>query len=157
MRNQDFKVSLFRFIDLLPTLKEDDLIVRMIYEYFSGLEDAPLIVRRGSRRISEHGILPHIAARSIRSAVNSLAGHESIIIGPPEDPHNTMGPLVDEAALKKVKRYIRIAKKEGKPLLVRKAKGDGYFVGAGYFYRCESRIKDRPGGDIRARGCYNES
>jgi RHH-type proline utilization regulon transcriptional repressor/proline dehydrogenase/delta 1-pyrroline-5-carboxylate dehydrogenase len=49
MRNQDFKVSLFRFIDLLPTLKEDDRIVRMIYEYFSGLEDAPLIVRRGVR------------------------------------------------------------------------------------------------------------
>jgi RHH-type transcriptional regulator, proline utilization regulon repressor / proline dehydrogenase / delta 1-pyrroline-5-carboxylate dehydrogenase len=73
MRNPDFKVSLFRFIDLLPTLKEDGLIVRMFHEYFSGLEDAPLIVRLGSRRISEHGILPHIAARIIRSAVNSFA------------------------------------------------------------------------------------
>ncbi len=74
MRNRAFKVSLFRFIDLLPTLKEDDLIVRMLYEYFSGLEDAPLIVRRGSKRISEHGTLAHIAARIIRSALNSLAG-----------------------------------------------------------------------------------
>ena len=44
-----------------------------------------------------------------------------------------MGPLVDEAAVKKVKRYIRIAKKEGKPLLVREVDGDGYFVGPAIF------------------------
>jgi RHH-type proline utilization regulon transcriptional repressor/proline dehydrogenase/delta 1-pyrroline-5-carboxylate dehydrogenase len=44
-----------------------------------------------------------------------------------------MGPLVDEAAVKMVNRYIRIAKKEGKPLLVRKADGDGYFVGPAIF------------------------
>jgi len=54
---------------------------------------------------------------------------ESISIGPPEDPRNYMGPLVDEAALKKVRRYIEIGEKEGKLLLMRKVDDQGYFLG----------------------------
>jgi RHH-type proline utilization regulon transcriptional repressor/proline dehydrogenase/delta 1-pyrroline-5-carboxylate dehydrogenase len=54
---------------------------------------------------------------------------ESIKIGPPDEPQNYMGPLVDEAALRKVQHYIEIGEKEGKPLLVRKVDGQGYFVG----------------------------
>ena len=54
---------------------------------------------------------------------------ESVKIGPPDNPQNGMGPLVDEAALRKVRRYIGIGEKEGKPLLVRKTTGEGYFVG----------------------------
>ena len=54
---------------------------------------------------------------------------ESIRIGPPEDPQNYMGPLIDEAALRKVRHYIEIGEKEGKPLFVRKVDGQGYFLG----------------------------
>jgi len=45
-----------------------------------------------------------------------------------------MGPLVDEAAVKDGQSiYQNRKKKEGKPLLVRKADGDGYFVGPAIF------------------------
>ena len=74
IRDQDFKVNLFRFIDLLPMLKEDALIVGMFYEYFSGFKNAPLIVKQGLKMFSQNGTLPHIAASIIRSTVNSLAG-----------------------------------------------------------------------------------
>src|SRR5208283_4739415 len=62
MRDENFKVKLFRFVDVLPALKEDSLITKMLNEYFSGLEDAPLILRQGIKRLSGKGILPHIAA-----------------------------------------------------------------------------------------------
>ena len=54
---------------------------------------------------------------------------ESIRIGPPEDPQNYMGPLVDEAAMRKVRHYIEIGETEGKLLYVREVDGDGYFLG----------------------------
>ncbi len=47
---------------------------------------------------------------------------ESLKIGPPEDSRNYMGPLVDEAALKKVRRYIEIGETEGKILLRRRVR-----------------------------------
>ncbi len=74
MRDENFKVKLFRFVDLLPALKEDALIAKMLNEYFSEFEDAPLILRQGIKRISGNGILTHIAAEIIRAAVKSLAG-----------------------------------------------------------------------------------
>ncbi|MGO9952785.1 MAG: proline dehydrogenase family protein, partial [Dissulfurispiraceae bacterium] len=74
MRDENFKVKLFRFVDLLPALKEDALIAKMLNEYFSEFEDAPLILRQGIKRISGNGILTHIAAGIIGAAVKSLAG-----------------------------------------------------------------------------------
>ena len=58
---------------------------------------------------------------------------ESIIIGPPEDPHNTMGPLVDKAALKKVKQYIRIAKKRREVASCREGRRRRIFCGGRLF------------------------
>jgi len=54
---------------------------------------------------------------------------ESIRIGPPEDPGSFMGPLIDGAALKKVREYIDIGKKEGKAVLERTVSHEGYFAG----------------------------
>jgi RHH-type proline utilization regulon transcriptional repressor/proline dehydrogenase/delta 1-pyrroline-5-carboxylate dehydrogenase len=54
---------------------------------------------------------------------------ESVEIGPPEEPRNFMGPLVDEAALIKIRYYVDLGKKEGTPTLVREADGQGYFFG----------------------------
>lgn len=39
---------------------------------------------------------------------------KSLKIGPPEDPSNFMGPVIDEKALKKIKDYVEIGKIEGK-------------------------------------------
>ncbi|MBI5571238.1 MAG: L-glutamate gamma-semialdehyde dehydrogenase [Desulfomonile tiedjei] len=58
---------------------------------------------------------------------------ESVSIGPPEDPENLMGPVVSEAARKKILDYIQQAEQYGKPLLVRHVDGEGYYVGPAVF------------------------
>ncbi|MGD1075095.1 MAG: aldehyde dehydrogenase family protein, partial [Thermodesulfovibrionales bacterium] len=58
---------------------------------------------------------------------------ESIPIGPPEEPGNFMGPVVDEGALRKIEKYIEIGKRDGKAILIRQAKGEGYFIGPAIF------------------------
>ena len=58
---------------------------------------------------------------------------KSIKIGDPQYPENFMGPLIDESALEKVRRYVRIGKREGKLALERKVPEDlrekGYYHG----------------------------
>lgn len=58
---------------------------------------------------------------------------ESIRIGPPEDPRNFMGPLIDEAQRDKVRKYIEIGKAEATALLIREVDGPGYFLGPAIF------------------------
>jgi len=53
----------------------------------------------------------------------------SIQIGPPEDPANRMGPLIDERALAHVRELIAIGNQEGICLLDRRIEGPGYFQG----------------------------
>jgi RHH-type proline utilization regulon transcriptional repressor/proline dehydrogenase/delta 1-pyrroline-5-carboxylate dehydrogenase len=57
----------------------------------------------------------------------------SLKIGPPEDPRNAIGPLIDEAAKERVGRYIRLGKKEASCVLEMAAPKDGYFVGPAIF------------------------
>ena len=47
MNNEDFKVQLFRFIDVLPSLTTEDMLVSHIQEYFSNEESVP-------------GVYPHL-------------------------------------------------------------------------------------------------
>jgi RHH-type proline utilization regulon transcriptional repressor/proline dehydrogenase/delta 1-pyrroline-5-carboxylate dehydrogenase len=54
---------------------------------------------------------------------------DGLRIGPPEDPANRMGPLIDERALAKVRDYIEIGKREGRLVLERHVPGEGFFVG----------------------------
>jgi RHH-type proline utilization regulon transcriptional repressor/proline dehydrogenase/delta 1-pyrroline-5-carboxylate dehydrogenase len=42
-RDEVLKVALFRFIDVLPALKEDALVLRLAKEYLAGEDVAPLI------------------------------------------------------------------------------------------------------------------
>jgi RHH-type proline utilization regulon transcriptional repressor/proline dehydrogenase/delta 1-pyrroline-5-carboxylate dehydrogenase len=58
---------------------------------------------------------------------------KSISIGPPEESETFMGPLVDKGALAKVQGYIEKGKQEGKTLLTREAKGEGFYVGPALF------------------------
>ena len=53
----------------------------------------------------------------------------SVAIGPPDDPHHFMGPVVDEAAWKKMKHYREQGRYGGREILVVEARGDGYYVG----------------------------
>ncbi len=63
---------------------------------------------------------------------------DSLRIGPPEDPANILGPVIDDAALKKVQAYIELGKREGKAVLEKKASSVGYFVGPAIFINAPS-------------------
>ncbi|HTP05321.1 MAG TPA: proline dehydrogenase family protein [Nitrospirota bacterium] len=79
MKNEDFKTRLFRFIDVLPSLKTDDVVVRLLHEYFSGETEVPKIISGGIGMIARKGIAPIVAGRVIRKSVESLA--RQFIIG----------------------------------------------------------------------------
>src|SRR5512143_1785166 len=68
MKNEDFKIRLFRFIDVLPSLKNDDLVVRLLHEYFSGETEVPAIVRGGIGMIPDTGFASRMAGRTIRNS-----------------------------------------------------------------------------------------
>ncbi|HUT03090.1 MAG TPA: L-glutamate gamma-semialdehyde dehydrogenase [bacterium] len=55
---------------------------------------------------------------------------EAIKVGPPTDPDNYMGPVINKAAEETTLRYIEAAKKDGAKLLCggEKAPGNGYFI-----------------------------
>src|SRR5512135_413433 len=69
MKNDDFRLALFHFIDVLPSLKTDDLVVRLLHEYFTGDADIPRLISGGIERITRKGFLPHVTARVIRKGV----------------------------------------------------------------------------------------
>ena len=62
----------------------------------------------------------------------------SLPIGPPEDPHHRMGPLIDDRALARVRDYIAIGMKEGTCVLNREMEGPGYFQGPVIFTGIEA-------------------
>ena len=50
MKNEDFKVQLFRFIDVFPCLTTTELLARHIQEYFGAADqDIPAILKWGAR------------------------------------------------------------------------------------------------------------
>lgn len=53
----------------------------------------------------------------------------SLHIGPPEDPRNHMGPMIDQRALEKVREYVDIAHQEGRVLVDRTIEAEGWFQG----------------------------
>ncbi|HWP59994.1 MAG TPA: L-glutamate gamma-semialdehyde dehydrogenase [Candidatus Acidoferrales bacterium] len=57
----------------------------------------------------------------------------SLKIGPPEDPRNFIGPLIDARAQAKVREYIEIGKKEGRCLIEREAPRSGFYAGPAVF------------------------
>jgi RHH-type transcriptional regulator, proline utilization regulon repressor / proline dehydrogenase / delta 1-pyrroline-5-carboxylate dehydrogenase len=57
----------------------------------------------------------------------------SLKIGPPEDPRNFIGPVIDGAAQAKIREYIDLGKREGKCALEREAPSEGFFVGPAIF------------------------
>jgi RHH-type proline utilization regulon transcriptional repressor/proline dehydrogenase/delta 1-pyrroline-5-carboxylate dehydrogenase len=53
----------------------------------------------------------------------------SLKIGPPEDPRNAIGPVIDAEAKERIAGYVNIGKKEAKCVLEMEAPKDGMFVG----------------------------
>ena len=72
MKDEKFKLHLFRYIDVLPSLRTDALVSELFREYLEGVETLPLIMRKGIDRIGR-GFVPFVAARVIRAGVKALA------------------------------------------------------------------------------------
>src|SRR3970040_23540 len=74
MKDEHFKTQLFRFIDVLPSLKNDYAVVRILKEYFSGESiDLLGIFKLGADNIPERGLLAKAAARAIRTNIKKFA------------------------------------------------------------------------------------
>ena len=58
MKDEAFKVQLFRFVDVLPCLKTDELVIRLFNEYFSDLENTPFMLRQGLGGYRGKALLP---------------------------------------------------------------------------------------------------
>ncbi|MDA8433403.1 MAG: hypothetical protein M0Z60_10645, partial [Nitrospiraceae bacterium] len=70
MKDEKFKLHLFRYIDVLPSLRTDALVSELFREYLEGVETLPLIMRKGIDRIGR-GFVPFVAARVIRAGVRA--------------------------------------------------------------------------------------
>ncbi len=49
MHNEQFKIQMFRFVDVFPTLTNGKLLTGHIREYFGSLEEAPALVSTGAK------------------------------------------------------------------------------------------------------------
>ena len=65
----------------------------------------------------------------------------SLKIGPPEDPRNAIGPVIDAAAQKRIAEYIKIGKKDAKCVLEMAAPKQGFFIGPTIFRDVEARSR----------------
>lgn len=74
MKNHDFKVQMFRFVDVLPVLNEASQINQHIKEYFvDEASKIPSTMRAAMGVASAGGLIGKMAAGSIRKNVESMA------------------------------------------------------------------------------------
>src|SRR5438045_4289731 len=71
MRNERFKVQMFRFVDVLPSLRDSGKIVQHLEEYFAGMRDGFAPVIRTGVRVAR--IVPWISAFILRRNVSGMA------------------------------------------------------------------------------------
>ncbi len=83
MKNENFKVQLFRFVDVLPYLNTSDSLTRHIDEYFAGDDqDVPKVLKMGAGVMGTGlggKLAAGIMAKAIRSNIEGMA--KQFIIG----------------------------------------------------------------------------
>lgn len=82
MQNEQFKVQLFRFVDVLPYLNTSESLSRHIEEYFSGEgQDIPKVLKWGAGAMGGLGgkLAAGLVAKTIRANIESMA--KQFIIG----------------------------------------------------------------------------
>ena len=77
MKNENFKIQLFRFVDVLPYLNTSESLTRHIDEYFAGDgQDVPKVLRLGAGTMGS-GLGSKLAAglmtKAIRSNIEGMA------------------------------------------------------------------------------------
>ncbi|MFO0773811.1 MAG: proline dehydrogenase family protein [Nitrospiraceae bacterium] len=73
MKDPHFKVQLFRFVDVLPSLTSDEQVARLLEEYFG--QDVPLgaTLKWGMRVLTRTTVGAKLGARTIRHQVEQMA------------------------------------------------------------------------------------
>jgi len=91
MRDEDFKVQLFRFVDVLPTLKTDEQFTRLLAEYFGHTPILPQPLKWSLRKLPATWISAHVGALVLRRQFTRMA--YTFIAG--DSIHNAMPVLKD--------------------------------------------------------------
>ncbi len=79
MKNENFKIQLFRFVDVLPYLNSSESLSRHIEDYFGG-DDIPKFMRWGAKGAGLSSMLiGKVVNRTIRSNIEGMA--QQFIIG----------------------------------------------------------------------------
>lgn len=92
MQNEQFKIQLFRFVDVLPYLNTSESLSRHIEEYFSGEDqDIPKVLKWGAGAMGGLGgkLAAGLVAKTIRANIESMA--KQFIIG--ENTHDAIKTL----------------------------------------------------------------
>ena len=72
-RDEQFKVQLFRFIDVLPSLQTDAQFVRMLKEYFQDLPSLPGPLKWALSRFTNHSLTAYVGTRILRRQFLKMA------------------------------------------------------------------------------------
>ncbi|MEO5656383.1 MAG: proline dehydrogenase family protein, partial [Nitrospiria bacterium] len=72
IRDERFKVALFRFVDVLPTVSDPSDAIALFAEYFEGLP-LPKTIEWGLKRLAPDSMAGRLAGRAIKEQVASLA------------------------------------------------------------------------------------
>ncbi|MBM4123659.1 MAG: aldehyde dehydrogenase family protein [Nitrospira sp.] len=72
MKDDAFKIQLFRFIDVLPSLRGDELVAKLAEEYL-GEKAAPLSLQWGLRAVSATKLGARLSAKSLRQQIVQMA------------------------------------------------------------------------------------
>ena len=73
MRDEDFKVQLFRFVDVLPTLKTDEQFTRLLAEYFSHTPILPPPLKWSLQKLPATRLGAHVGALLLRRQFARMA------------------------------------------------------------------------------------
>ncbi len=73
MKDDDFKVRLFRFIDVLPCLHRDDQVTKLVDEYFGGIDKLAGPMHWGLRAMSATRLGARVSVHSLRHQVEQMA------------------------------------------------------------------------------------
>ena len=73
MRDEHFKVQLFRFVDVLPTLKTDEQFSRLLAEYFGGTPILPPPIKWSLHKLPTSWVGAHVGAIVLRRQFTRMA------------------------------------------------------------------------------------
>jgi RHH-type proline utilization regulon transcriptional repressor/proline dehydrogenase/delta 1-pyrroline-5-carboxylate dehydrogenase len=73
MHNPDFKTQLFRFIDMLPSITDDQRVVTLAQEYFGSMADHAFGLGWGLKALAATGVGAKLSGHAIRAQVEQMA------------------------------------------------------------------------------------